>query len=280
MDSSQQRYKEFGDFLKTRRAKILPSQVGLPAGNRRRTPGLRREEVATLSGIGLTWYTWIEQGRPIQVSTQVLESLARTLMLDKQETIHLYTLAGQASPANMPKNDEIINPMIQHVLDSLEYSPAIITDVRWNVLAWNKAASTLSFDYEKIDFLQRNLLKIMFTNDDFRNTFSDWNSAAQTMVARFRSSYDKYIDDPWIEEFVNELRNESKEFDLWWSMHNVIAEDNRLKTINHPTLGCLNFEETGYLIADNTNLRINIFTPVEGSDTKNKILQFMKDQPS
>jgi|SRR5471030_3205324 len=143
MDNSKQRYKELGDFLKTRRAKILPSQVGLPKGTPRRTPGLRREEVASLSGIGLTWYTWIEQGRPIQVSTQVLESLARNLMLDKQETIHLYTLAGQAPPTSFPSYNESVNPMLQHVLDSLEFSPSMIMDARWNVIAWNKAASKL-----------------------------------------------------------------------------------------------------------------------------------------
>jgi transcriptional regulator with XRE-family HTH domain len=130
MDNSKQRYKELGDFLKTRRAKILPSQVGLPEGTHRRTPGLRREEVASLSGVGLTWYTWIEQGRPMQVSTQVLESLARTLMLDEHEIIHLYTLAGQAPPTWFLNYNEAVDPMLQHVLDSLEFSPAMIMDAQ------------------------------------------------------------------------------------------------------------------------------------------------------
>lgn len=278
MDNSKQRYKEFGDFLKTRRAKILPSQVGLQESTRRRTPGLRREEVAALSGVGLTWYTWIEQGRPIQVSTQVLESLARTLKLDQQETIHLYTLAGQAPPNSLPDFKESVDPMLQHVLDSLEFSPATIMDARWNVIAWNKAASKLSLDYSKVDIYKRNFLRIMFTNEEFKKTFIDWNSAAQGMVARFRTAYGKFVDDPWIDEFVNELRSDSKDFDMFWSMHNVKIEDNRLKTIIHPLLGNLEFEETSFMIADNTNLRMSIFTPLTGTDTKEKIIQFLISQ--
>lgn len=277
MDNSNQRYKEFGDFLKTRRAKILPSQVGLPEGTRRRTPGLRREEVASLSGIGLTWYTWIEQGRPIQVSTQVLESLARTLMLDKLETIHLYTLAGQVPPTSFPSYDEAVNPMLQNLLDSLEFSPALIMDARLNVIAWNKAASKLSLDYSKISLYKRNILKIMFTNEEFKETFIDWSSAAQGMIARFRTVYSKFIDDPWIEELVNELKRESKEFDLWWSMHNVKTEDTRFKTIIHPVLGKLDFEETSLLVADNTSLRVTVFTPMAETDTKEKIRKFLID---
>jgi transcriptional regulator with XRE-family HTH domain len=278
MDNPIQRHKEFGDFLKTRRAKILPSQVGLPESTRRRTPGLRREEVAILSGIGLTWYTWIEQGRPLQVSTQVLESLARTLMLDKQEIIHLYTLAGQAPPTSFPKYNETVNPMLQHVLDSLEFSPSMLVDARWNLIGWNRVASKLSFDFSKIEIYKRNLLRIMFTNEEYKKTFTDWESVAQGMVARFRGAYGKFIDDPWIEEFVSELKSKSKEFELWWSMHNVKTEDNRVKTIIHPILGKLIFEETSYLVADNNSLRMNVFTPFEGTDTKEKIMQFLMNQ--
>lgn len=275
MDSSRQRYKEFGDFLKTRRAKIQPSQVGLPEGAHRRTPGLRREEVASLSGVGLTWYTWIEQGRPIQVSAQVLESLARALMLDKQETLHLYTLAGQAPPNDFLSSYDNVNPMLQHMLDSLDYSPATITDARWNLIAWNKAALKLSFDYSKVDIYKRNLLQMMFTNEEFQKTFTDWSSTAQSMVARFRAVYGKFVDDPWIEAFINDLKAESKDFKLWWSMHNVKTEDERNKVIIHPVLGKLVFEETSFMVANNTNLKMNIFTPLEGTDTKEKIMHFI-----
>lgn len=278
MDNYRQRYKEFGDFLKTRRARILPSQVGLPEGTRRKTPGLRREEVASLSGIGLTWYTWIEQGRPLQVSVQVLESLARTLMLDKQETIHLYTLAGQAPPTSFPDYNQSVSPMLQHVLDSLEFSPAIIMDACWNVMAWNKTASMLSMDYSKVDIYKRNLLRIMFTDEAFKKTFTDWSSVAQGMVARFRTVYSKFMDDPWIEELVNELKAESREFDLWWSMHNVKTADSRLKTLFHPVIGQLDFEEASFMVADHAGLIMNVFTPLAGTDTKEKIIHLHKSQ--
>jgi len=275
MDNTKQRYKELGDFLKIRRAKILPSQVGLPEGTRRRTPGLRREEIASLAGVGLTWYTWIEQGRPIQVSTQVLESLARVLMLDKQEAIHLYTLAQLAPPTNFPTYNETVNPMLQHVLDSLQFSPSTIMDAYWNVITWNKAATEILLDYSKINVYKRNALRIMFTNEKFKKTFTDWESSAQGMIARFRTIYGKFVDDPWIEEFVKDLKNESSEFNLWWQMHNVKMEEEIFKTINHPILGQLKFEYTSYLVSDNNNLKMTVFTPLDGTDTEEKIKQFL-----
>ncbi|MDR1482867.1 MAG: helix-turn-helix transcriptional regulator [Synergistaceae bacterium] len=278
MDNPKRRYKELGDFLKTRRAKILPSQVGLPEGIRRRTPGLRREEIASLAGVGLTWYTWIEQGRSIQVSTQVLESLARVLMLDKQEIIHLYTLAQLAPPTNFPAYDETVNPMLQHVLDSLQFSPAVIIDARWNVIAWNNAAAGILLNYSKINVYQRNVIRIMFTNEEFKKTFTDWRSSAQGMLARFRTTYGKFIDDPWIEEFVEDLKNESSEFNLWWPMHNVKMEEERFKTVIHPILGQLKFEYTSYLVSNNSNLKMTVFTPIDGTGTKEKITQFLMIQ--
>ncbi|HWP96472.1 MAG TPA: helix-turn-helix transcriptional regulator [Syntrophomonadaceae bacterium] len=279
MDNTKRRRKELGDFLKTRRARILPSQVGIPEGVRRRTPGLRREEVASMAGIGVTWYTWLEQGRPIQVSPQVLESLSRALLLDKQETIHLYTLAQQAPPPEFPVYDNTINPMLQHVLDCLTLSPSTIVDTRCNILAWN-AASAVFLDYTQMNIRQRNLLRIMFTNKGYQQIFSDWQFHAQAMLARFRADCGKYIEDPWITEFVNELRSESKEFDLWWPMHNVEQDEEIYKTVYHPALGELTFEHTTFLIADNTNLKMYVNTPVPGTDTAEKIQQLLAGKMS
>jgi len=253
----------------------LPSQVGLTEGIRRRTPGLRREEVSFLSGIGLTWYTWIEQGRPIQISLQVLESLARTLMLDKQETKHLYTLVQQTAPTSFPIYYDTVNPMLQHVLDNLEYSPATILDGRWNVIAWNRGATKIMLDYGKINVSKRNLIRIMFTNEEFKKTITDWESTAQGILARFRAAYGKFVEDPWIEDFVNELRRESTEFDSWWTMHNVKTEEEIFKTINHPILGQLKFEYTSYLVLSDTNLKLTVLTSLPGSDTEEKIKKFL-----
>lgn len=275
MDNEKQRYKELGDFLKSRRAKIFPSQVGLPEGIRRRTPGLRREEVALLSGIGLTWYTWIEQGRPIQISSQVLEILARTLMLDRHETKHLYTLAQHTPPVDIPICNDIVNPMLQHVLDNLEFSPATILDARFNVISWNRAAAKILFDYDKINASKRNLLRIMFTNEEYKRTIADWEFTAQAMIACFRTVYARFVGNPWIEDFLNELRSESKEFDSWWSMHDVKKNEEVLKVINHPVLGQLKFEFTSYVVISDSDLKLSVLTAIPGSDTEKKIRQFL-----
>lgn len=156
------RYKQLGDFLKTRRAKILPSEVGFLVTGKRRTPGLRREEVAQLAGVGLTWYTWLEQGRKIHVSAQVVESLARALCLDKGERLYLYRLANQPVPAEILDSLEKVSPMLQHMLDSLEYSPSLVTDYRWNVVAWNKAACKVLGDLDKKQGYERNIVWSMF----------------------------------------------------------------------------------------------------------------------
>jgi len=275
MDNPKQRYKELGDFLRTRRAKILPSQVGLPEGTRRRTIGLRREEVSFLSGVGLTWYTWLEQGRPITISSQVIESLARTLMLDKKETMHLYNLARLTPPTEIATYDNTVNPMLKHVLDNIEFSPATILDQRYNVIAWNRASEKLLYDYNKLDTSKRNMLRIMFTNEEYKKTIIDWESTAQSMLARFRIAYGKLVEDPYIKELVEELKSESKEFNSWWTMHNVEMEEEIVKSITHPILGELNFEYTSYMVLSDRNLKLTILTALPGSDTEKKIKQFL-----
>lgn len=275
MDNPKQRYKELGDFLRTRRAKILPSQVGLPEGTRRRTIGLRREEVSFLSGVGLTWYTWLEQGRPITISSQVIESLARTLMLDKKETMHLYNLARLTPPTEIATYDDTVNPMLKHVLDNIEFSPATILDQRYNVIAWNRASEKLLYDYNKLDTSKRNMLRIIFTNEEYKKTIIDWESTAQSMLARFRIAYGKLVEDPYIKELVEELKSESKEFNSWWTMHNVEMEEEIVKSITHPILGELNFEYTSYMVLSDRNLKMTILTALPGSDTEKKIKQFL-----
>lgn len=275
MDNSKQRHKELGDFLKTRRAKILPSQVGLPEGIRRRTPGLRREEVSYLSGVGLTWYTWIEQGRQIQISSQVLESLAKTLMLDKQETIHLYALAQQSPPESIPACIRNVNPNLQHVIDNFEFSPATILDSKWNILAWNRAAEKLVFDYGSISTSKRNLMRIMFTNEDFKKTIIDWESNAKGTLQRFRAVYAKFIGDTWTENLIDELKSESEEFNKWWSMHDVKTEEGLCQNVNHAVLGEIKFEYTSFAVLMDNDLRMTVLTPMPGSEAEKKVKQFL-----
>ncbi|WP_026889595.1 helix-turn-helix transcriptional regulator [Clostridium beijerinckii] len=267
----KQRYKELGDFLKTRRAKILPSQVGLSEGLRRRTPGLRREEVAHIAGVGLTWYTWLEQGRAIQVSAEVLESLSRVLMLSKQERIHLYTLARQAIPTDIPSCKEFVSPILQHVLSNLLLSPSFIMDTRWNIIAWNKAASVVFTDFSKIDVSKRNMIKMMFTYDDYKKLFIDWESHAQGMLARFRATTGKCIEEPWFTKIIEDLKRESDEFNLWWTRHDVLGNSETYKKLKHPIVGELFFEFISFDVSDNSNLKLIVNTPNSESDTDIKV---------
>ncbi len=271
MNTEKQRYLELADFLKTRRAKILPSQVGLPQGTRRRTPGLRREEVAQLAGIGVTWYTWLEQGRPIQVSTQILESLSQVFLLDRNERNHLFTLARQPQPVELPSYQGVINPSIQNVLDSLTLSPSFIMDQRWNVIGWNKAAGFVFGDYSKMNVRERNIVWMMFTNSEYKELFVDWEAHAQGMLARFRISCGQYIEDPWFVEFISDLKVKSKEFYLWWSRHEVQSIGEVNKKINHPIVGSIEFEFCSFDISDKPNLKLIINTPLADTDTIQKM---------
>ena len=282
MNNEKHRYKELADFLKTRRAKILPSQAGLSSGIRRRTPGLRREEVAQLAGIGLTWYTWLEQGRTIHVSTQVIESLSKVLLLDKQERIHLYLLANQPLPADIPGYQGTVSPILQHVLDSLTFCPSLITDQRWNVITWNKAACAILGDFSKMNVRERNIVWAMFTDNKYKQLFVDWNLHAKGLLGRFRSTCGQYIEDPWLAQFIDDLKRQSTEFNLWWPLHEIQSNSEKYKQLNHPIAGILDFEVSNFDVSDNSGLKMIVHTPLSGTDTaaKMKLLVSVKQDGS
>ncbi len=271
MDADAHRYKELSDFLKTRRARIMPSQAGLPEGPRRRTPGLRREEVAQLAGIGLTWYTWLEQGRPIRVSTQVLESLSRVLLLDRQERLHLYHLANQATPTDMPEYAGTVSPALQHVLDSLRFCPSLVVDRCWNVLAWNEESCLLFGDFSRMNARQRNVVWAVFTEPGYKKLLVDWEANAKALLGRFRTVCGKLVEDPWLLRFVGDLKEQSEEFSLWWPLHEIHGDNEVRKRLDHPVAGILDFEVSNFDVADNSGLKMIIHTPVPGTDTAEKM---------
>ena len=269
--NEKQRYQELADFLKTRRAKILPSQVGLPEGTRRRTPGLRREEVAQLAGIGITWYTWLEQGRPIHVSAQVIESLARALLLDAQERNHLYRLANQPLPADIPQYRGSVSPILTHVLDRLVFCPSMITDQRWNVLAWNEAARLIFGDFCSMSARQRNIVWSMFTEKYFKELYdAGWTVYAKSLLGRFRSACGKYIEDPWLTRFVDDLKGQSEEFNAWWPLYEIQDDSGVYKHMRHPDAGTLDFESSSFDVPD-TGCRMFVHIPRPGTDTEEKM---------
>ena len=271
MKDEKNRYSELSDFLKTRRAKILPSQVGLQDMTRRRTPGLRREEVAQLAGVGLTWYTWLEQGREIRVSAQVIESLSRVLLLNQQERRHLYLLANQPVPVDIPAYQGTISPVLQQVLDSLVDCPSLMTDQRWNVVGWNREACLLFGEFSKLNSRERNIVWAMFTDEKYKSLYREWETYAKLLVGKFRCSCGKYVEDAWLTEFIRELKEQSKTFEYLWSLHEIQNNSEMDKKLNHPIVGLLEFEVCNFELADQRDLKMIVHTPQAGTDTAAKM---------
>lgn len=200
MPADEERRKELAGFLKTRRMRISPQEAGLPPDSqRRRTPGLRREEVAVLAGISLPWYTSLEQGRDIRVSDQVLDSLARTLRLDAAERKHLFLLGNQQSRSIFFESKPLTTvpfALAQHV-KQLDPCPAYILDAKLNILAWNRMAAELFEDYGAMEDEERNAVWLMFTSPHYRERIVDWGELAKSVISQFRNTYGKHIHDPW-----------------------------------------------------------------------------------
>lgn len=269
------RHKELANFLKNCRKRILPSQVGLAQTSRRRTPGLRREEVAYLAGIGVTWYTWLEQGRSIQVSDQVLESLSRVLLLTEEEKHYLYLLANQPIPVKHTKNLEAMSQSLQEVLNQFLYAPAFIIDNKWHVIAWNSAATRIFGDFEEKTYEQRNLLWVMFTNEDYKKLFNDWASKAKGLLSRVRVDWAYTMDDPDFQRLIDRLKNESEAFNTWWSSYDIQPPKDVYEALSHPELGDLTFNMSKFDVTEYAGFKLIVHTPTPGTNTYEKIKSVM-----
>jgi transcriptional regulator with XRE-family HTH domain len=250
---------ELGAFLKNRRARLRPTDVGIPTGSRRRTPGLRREEVAQLAGVGLTWYTWLEQGRDIRVSPLVLCAVSRVLQLEPQERTHLFQLAGQEPPARVA--EEVVRPAHCRVLASWEPYPAMITGRRWDVLAWNRGAETVFGDYREYPEEHRNMLMLQFVDPRRRKLYLDWEQQAERSVAAFRAEAAPYLDEPPFQALISELREASPEFRRMWERRDVHGRTDGLKRLRHARFGRMDLEHTIYQVTDQPGLRLLLYTP-------------------
>jgi transcriptional regulator with XRE-family HTH domain len=267
MDERERR-QALADFLRTRRARLAPADVGLPPGIRRRTPGLRREEVAQLAHIGISWYVWLEQGRDVHPSPDVLESLAQALRLTLNERRHLFLLAGQALPPLVSLAEEGANPALQQVLDDLNPTPAYAVGRRWDYLAWNKAADRLFGISEASSRYARNMVWRLFTSPTMRER-PNWELLARSTLAEFRAANARYPGDRWFEELIDDLKQVSPEFCRWWPHHDVVrsALDGH-KVIEHSVLGHLEFEHITLQVLSNPDIRIMIYTPLAATRTK------------
>ncbi|MEV0275047.1 helix-turn-helix transcriptional regulator [Streptomyces sp. NPDC050610] len=253
--------REVGDFLRSRRERVTPQQVGLPSTGRRRTPGLRREEVAVLAGVGVTWYTWLEQGRPINVSTHVLQAVARALQLDDTERRHLRRLAGSSTPEAEPSEcDPRLSAAFQPVLDKLDPFPACLQTSLFDVVAYNRAYRFLFTDMDLIPPGERNCAVQFFTDPDWRSRYVDVDLVAARMVARLRAD----IGTPAAAGIVDDLRERSKEFARLWARHDVLPQQYETKRLDSPLVGQLqlNFVSTS---VSATGHRMTVMTPTDES---------------
>ena len=253
-----------GAYLKDRRSKVDPAGLGFTT-TRRRTPGLRREEVAQRASISVTWYTWLEQGRGGAPSVEVLDRIAQALLMTEIEREHLFLLAFGHPPEVQFRPPEGISPRLQRLLDALEFSPAYVMTAAWDLVTWNRAAATI-FGYDTLDPKQRNILRRIFCDASVRTKQSDWDSVARFAVAAFRADATRAGATDNINELVGELCRLSPEFDTLWRNYDVLAYSEGTKYLQIPQVGTLSLEYSSFVVDGRPDLKMVVFNPATTTD--------------
>ncbi|WP_267381532.1 MULTISPECIES: helix-turn-helix transcriptional regulator [unclassified Sphingomonas] len=253
-----------GAYLRDRRGRLDPAAFGYPA-QRRRTPGLRREEVAQRANISPTWYTWLEQGRGGAPSPDVLNRIAGGLMLTDAEREHLFMLALGRPPEVRYKAADSVTPRLQRLLDAMLASPAIIKTATWDVLAWNRAAALVLTDYGLLAPHERNILRLVFRNDRVRGSQEDWESTARFVVGAFRADAARAGAVSEVSQLVAELCATSPEFAALWADNDVRFHGEGSKRLLHPVLGRIELEYSGFAVDGRPDLGMIVYNPVDPS---------------
>ena len=261
-DVTSSRRHELASFLRSRRERISPEQVGLPPGRRRRTPGLRREEVAQLAAVGVTWYTWLEQAREIQVSSQVADAIARALMLDNTERRHLFTLAGTTDPHPL-MDCPGMSPAVRSLIDQLEPLPAAVFNGRYDIVAYNRTYGRLLTDLDALPHEDRNVMWLAFTNPVWRERMMDREENVRLMAAKFRASMAQHLAEPAWKALLKRLQQGSPEFCELWERHEVILPDGHVKRYLNPDVGMLVFDFTHLWLGPQHGPRLTTYTPAD-----------------
>lgn len=267
-----------GIYLKDRRAKLDPVALGF-SPSRRRTPGLRREEVAQRANISATWYTWLEQGRGGAPSADVLDRIARALLLTDVEREHLFLLGLGHPPEARYREDDGITPRLQRVLDALEPSPALIRTATWQVVGWNRAVAVMLTDYGSVPPDQRNILRHLFLDPRARTVQYDWESVARFVLGAFRIDTARAGATAEVQPLVDELCRLSPEFKEMWRDNNVVSHGEDMKRIRHPVLGPFTFEYSVFAVDGRTDLSMIVYNPVARADLE-KIRSLMDERES
>jgi len=266
-----------GAYLKDRRAKLDPAAFGFPL-KRRRTPGLRREEVAQRAHVSATWYTWLEQGRGGAPSADVLERIAGAMMLTDVEREHLFLLGLGRPPEVRYRAPDGITPRLQRLLDTLEHSPAFIRTATWDVIAWNKAAAAVLTDYSMLPDGQRNVLRMMFRDKRVRENQPDWRSVARYVVASFRADVARAGAARSVQSLVDELCATSPDFAELWRENDVLRHGDAIKILHHAAAGPLAMEISAFAVDGRPDLSMVVYNPATPKDA-GKIRALLKTPP-
>lgn len=251
---------QLSQFLKSCRARVTPAEVGLTEFGRRRTPGLRREEVATISGVSVTWYMWLEQGRSVRVSSSVLERISRALRLSSEEREYLFELVHNRPPPLLPHHKDEVGAAVHHMLQSLSV-PALIMTFRWDMVERNDLVREVFRDYGSPGSKDRNLLRILFTNPLYRKDQDAFEAMARRVVAKVKLDYSQVANDPEFEALIAELKGSCKTFSRLWKSPEVTARSEGVHTVRHRAVGRMSFEHTSYVPEGYPSLRVLIFSP-------------------
>jgi transcriptional regulator with XRE-family HTH domain len=255
-----------GAYLKNRRERLDPASFGY--AGRRRTPGLRREEVAQRANISATWYTWLEQGRGGNPSADVLDRIARALTLTAVEREHLFLIGLGRPPEIHYRGGDVITPRLQRLLDALTHSPAMIRTATWDVVAWNRAAAAVFTDYGALPPDQRNILRMMFRDPRVRAAHPEWEAMARAVVAAFRIDVARAGAEAEVAPLVEELCRSSAEFASLWRDSDVRAHGDGVKQLRHPRLGPLGLEYSAFAVDGRPDLSLIVYNPATRADQK------------
>ncbi|WP_164762486.1 helix-turn-helix transcriptional regulator [Mesorhizobium sp. M7A.F.Ca.MR.245.00.0.0] len=250
-------------FLKDRRTRLDPASFGF--SGRRRTPGLRREEVAQRANISPTWYTWLEQGRGGAPSADVLNRIAKGLLLTEAEREHLFMLGLGRPPEVRYTGAEGVSPRLQRLIDTLDASPAIVRTATWDVVAWNRAARVVLTDYSALPEGERNILRFMFLRPAIRAKQHDWRNLARFVVGSFRADAARAGAVSEVRELVDELCSASPEFDALWRENDVLSHGDGTKRLKHPKLGDIELEYSGFAVDGRPDLSLTVYNPVDSA---------------
>jgi transcriptional regulator with XRE-family HTH domain len=271
------RRKELGLFLRARRDQALRADYGLPPIGRARDRGLRREEVAFLSGVSVTWYTWLEQGRDISPSRQVLEAVSRALHLSATGVGYVLSLGGYASTAPAGPAADTAPPHIQRLLDALDPNPSFALFPDWGVAGWNKAYAALFPNIATVTAADRNLLWLVFTDPYVRDLLPDWETTSKRFLAEFRAEAGQRLGDPDIQYQVERLKEASPEFRQGWDLYDILGFESRERLFHHPAVGVLQLEHHQVSPSDRPDLHIVVYTPAPGSDAAAQMQSLLSD---